>query len=175
MIDDRLYRSRTDRVFAGVAGGVADRLDMDPSVVRIIWAVLVLPTGFLALILYVVMAFVVPDEPLEAPGSSAAPSPTADPSSASGEAATGTAEAAAAVPLGWGAQQRADRLARRAARRAAGGNGGLIFGAILIAIGTIFFVRQYIPDIDFDLLWPSALVVLGVILVAASFRRNVSG
>src|SRR3990170_2971715 len=67
-MDDRLYRSRDERMIAGVAGGLAERLDLDPSLVRIIWAVLVLPTGFLALLVYVVMAIVVPEEPpAEAP------------------------------------------------------------------------------------------------------------
>ncbi|MEO8462293.1 MAG: PspC domain-containing protein, partial [Chloroflexota bacterium] len=35
MIRDRLYRSRVDRVISGVAGGVAEWLDIDPSLVRI--------------------------------------------------------------------------------------------------------------------------------------------
>src|SRR3972149_1510211 len=60
---DRLYRARDERMIAGVAGGLAERLDLDPSLVRIIWAVLVLPTGFLALLVYVVTAIVVPEEP----------------------------------------------------------------------------------------------------------------
>src|SRR3972149_482692 len=83
---DRLHRPRAERMIAGVAGGLAERLDLDPSLVRIIWAVLVLPTGFLALLVYVVMAIVVPEEPpaeappAEAPagaGESAREAPTA--------------------------------------------------------------------------------------------------
>ena len=35
-MDDRLYRSRDERMIAGVAGGLAERLDLDPSLVRII-------------------------------------------------------------------------------------------------------------------------------------------
>ena len=37
---ERLYRSREDRMLAGVAGGVAETLDADPSLVRIVWALL---------------------------------------------------------------------------------------------------------------------------------------
>ncbi|HEX9829774.1 MAG TPA: PspC domain-containing protein, partial [Bacteroidota bacterium] len=33
----RLYRSRTNKVIAGVCGGVAEYLDMDPTLVRIVW------------------------------------------------------------------------------------------------------------------------------------------
>ena len=38
----RLYRSRDDRVLAGVAGGLAELWGADPSVVRIVWALLVI-------------------------------------------------------------------------------------------------------------------------------------
>ncbi len=62
-MNDRLYRSRDDRVLAGVAGGLAERLDLDPSLVRIIWAILVVLSGGLFLLLYVIMAIVVPEAP----------------------------------------------------------------------------------------------------------------
>jgi len=61
-MNERLYRSRDDRMLAGVAGGLAERLDIDSAIVRIVWAILILPTGFVALFVYVVMAIVVPDE-----------------------------------------------------------------------------------------------------------------
>ncbi len=57
-----LYRSRDDRMLAGVAGGLAERWDADPSLVRIVWALLVVLTGGIALVVYIVMAIVVPDE-----------------------------------------------------------------------------------------------------------------
>ncbi len=63
-MNDRLYRSRTDRMLAGVAGGVADRFELDPSLVRVLWAVLVVLSGGIFLLIYIVMAIVVPEEPL---------------------------------------------------------------------------------------------------------------
>src|SRR4051812_50145387 len=62
-VDDRLYRSRDDRMIAGVAGGVAEHLDADPSIIRIVWAVLIFLTGGLGLLGFIVMAFVVPPRP----------------------------------------------------------------------------------------------------------------
>ena len=58
----RLYRSRRDRMLAGVAGGLAETWGADPSLVRIIWALLVILTGGAALLVYIVMAIVVPEE-----------------------------------------------------------------------------------------------------------------
>jgi len=63
-VNDRLYRSVDDRVLAGVCAGLADRLDLDPALVRIGYAILALVTGiFPLLVLYVIMAVVVPEEP----------------------------------------------------------------------------------------------------------------
>ena len=50
-------------MLAGVAGGVARRLALDPSLVRVVWAVLIPFTGGIAFLVYVVMAIVVPEEP----------------------------------------------------------------------------------------------------------------
>ena len=58
----RLYRSRRDRMLAGVAGGLAEIWGADPALVRIIWALLVILTGGIALLIYIVMAIVIPDE-----------------------------------------------------------------------------------------------------------------
>ena len=62
---DRLYRSRDDRMLAGVAAGVADALDADPSIIRIAWALLTIFTGGIAFVVYIVMAIVVPEDPGE--------------------------------------------------------------------------------------------------------------
>src|SRR3954471_9948676 len=79
----RLYRSRDDRMLAGVAGGLAEMWDADPSLVRIVWALLVVLTGGIALVVYVVMALVVPEEPdgwrVGAPAASAPPNASGSP------------------------------------------------------------------------------------------------
>ena len=62
-MDDRLYRSRSERMLAGVAGGLAEHFDLDPSLVRIIWVILALASVGTFVVIYVVMAIVVPEEP----------------------------------------------------------------------------------------------------------------
>ena len=49
----RLYRSGKDRVIAGVCGGLGDYLEVDPTVVRLIWilSILVGGAGFFAYLL----------------------------------------------------------------------------------------------------------------------------
>ena len=66
----RLYRTTDDRMIAGVAGGVAAYFDVDPVIVRILWFISVFVTGTLSFWAYVIMIFVVPEEPSEWPAQS---------------------------------------------------------------------------------------------------------
>jgi phage shock protein C len=141
----RLYRSSRERVISGVAGGVAEYFDVDPSIVRIAWALLALITGGVFLILYGVMWLVVPVAPGTA-GSAASPD---DPS--------GTP-----VPDA----PRAERYRS--------GSAGLVFGLILIGLGLYFLAREYLPGFNIDRLWPLGLVALGIFLLIAAMRQRPS-
>lgn len=61
-VQKRLYRSRTDRQIAGVAGGLAEYLDIDPTLVRLGFIFLSL-VGGPGLLLYVIMWAIVPEAP----------------------------------------------------------------------------------------------------------------
>jgi phage shock protein PspC (stress-responsive transcriptional regulator) len=50
-------------MLAGVAGGLAEYFDVDPTIIRLGWAVALLATGPLALLLYIICALVIPREP----------------------------------------------------------------------------------------------------------------
>ncbi|MVA76372.1 PspC domain-containing protein [Auraticoccus sp. F435] len=70
----QLHRSRDQRIVAGVCGGVADYLNMDPTLVRVVFVALTLVTGgAVGLIAYLVGALVVPEEPLADPGQLTSP------------------------------------------------------------------------------------------------------
>ncbi len=58
----KLYRSRGTRMIGGVCGGLADYLNMDVTLVRILTAVITLFTG-IPVILYILAMFLVPEEP----------------------------------------------------------------------------------------------------------------
>ncbi len=61
-LKNRLYRSQDERMMAGVAGGLAEYLDVDPTLVRLAWVLALFATGPLAVLLYVVCALVIPRE-----------------------------------------------------------------------------------------------------------------
>jgi phage shock protein C len=58
----RLYRSKDERMIWGVCGGLAKYFDVDPTIIRLI-AVLTLLLGLVGVLVYIILAIVVPLEP----------------------------------------------------------------------------------------------------------------
>lgn len=75
----KLYLSRSDKKIAGVCGGFAEYLDMDATLIRLIWVMTALFAGW-GLLGYLIAWLVIPEEPLfqssaiSAQGAQAAPS-----------------------------------------------------------------------------------------------------
>jgi phage shock protein C len=60
----RLYRSHNDVKLTGVLGGWAEYMGLDPSLVRIVYAIGTILTGFIpGILLYLLMAVIVPRQP----------------------------------------------------------------------------------------------------------------
>ena len=90
-MNDRLYRSIDDRVLAGVCAGLADRLDLDPALVRIGYAILALLSGIVPLlVLYVIMVVVIPEGPSWTGVRPVGPQPTGPGWTVAGTPASGT-------------------------------------------------------------------------------------
>lgn len=57
----KLYKSNTNKMLTGVCGGFAEYLGLDPTIVRLIYAIATLITlGGLGIIVYIVCAVVIP-------------------------------------------------------------------------------------------------------------------
>lgn len=58
-----LYRSEKNKMLAGVCGGIGEYLNIDPTVIRLIFVLLSLLTGIIfGLIIYIVLVFIIPTE-----------------------------------------------------------------------------------------------------------------
>ncbi|NBC18998.1 MAG: PspC domain-containing protein [Bacteroidetes bacterium] len=58
----KLTKSSTDRMIAGVCGGLAEYFDVDPTVVRVAYvAISLFSAGFPGLIVYIILALIMPD------------------------------------------------------------------------------------------------------------------
>ena len=58
----KLYRSNTNKMLQGVCGGIAEYFNVDPTIVRVAWAVCSI-FFFPAIIAYIVCAFLIPEKP----------------------------------------------------------------------------------------------------------------
>lgn len=62
----RIYRSNQDRVLAGILGGVAEYFGWNPQILRIIYLLLIIFTGFFPFgILYLLLLLVIPESPYQ--------------------------------------------------------------------------------------------------------------
>jgi phage shock protein C len=143
-----LYRSRTDRVFGGVAAGIARSLNVETVIIRIIFALLLVFGGG-GLLLYLILWIAIPEEPISFYQVN---SESADASPLNEEA---TPESAGVPPV-------------YPARK---NNGALIGGLILIAIGALFLIDRLLPNIHFRFqdFWPIIIVIAGIVLIYSSF------
>ena len=60
----KLYKSRTNKIFAGVIGGIGEYVEVDPTILRIVWLLIVVFTGFFpGMIAYILAMIIVPRQP----------------------------------------------------------------------------------------------------------------
>jgi phage shock protein C len=59
-----LYRSRSDRKFAGVAGGLAQYFGIDPIIVRLAFVLLFFAPHSIIVPIYIILWIVMPEEPV---------------------------------------------------------------------------------------------------------------
>ena len=132
-----ISRSRQNRIFGGVSGGLADYLSIDILVIRILFVASVFLSG-IGILLYIIMWIVLPEEKMI---------DFASPEWNSDGSATSDPEVNFTIP------QKKDK------------NGQLIFGVVLILIGVFFLGIEVFSFLNFTDLLPILLVGLGIYLL----------
>ncbi|HKB84700.1 MAG TPA: PspC domain-containing protein [Ignavibacteriaceae bacterium] len=145
-MNKKLYRSNKDKMLGGVAGGLAEYFSIDPTLVRIIFVVSLFAGGA-GVLAYIILWIVVP----EAPFAFAAPNPQPQ-ETVNEESGSSSAESAQPGQYQQYYQAMADQKHKRSS----------IFGIVLVAVGLLFLLDNFIPRIRFGDFWPLLLVALGV-------------
>jgi phage shock protein C len=152
----KLYRSSSDKMIAGVCGGLGKYFSVDPVIVRLVF-LLLLFLGGSGFLLYLILWIIVPQEQ----PAGAAPQDVWP--------ANAQEMAQSAQDLGKGAGQTAG-LSSGDVAQAAARNGPLIFAVILLGLGS-WFLLQNLLHIDLGQLWPVALIVIGLALLIPALRK----
>ena len=58
----RLYRISEGRMFLGIAGGCGEYFNIDPTIARLFWAIFIIVSGGLGLLVYFVLYFILPEK-----------------------------------------------------------------------------------------------------------------
>ncbi len=153
----RLYRSKTDRMIFGVCGGLGQYFNVDPTLVRLIFLLLAVFGGG-GVLIYFIMAIVVPEE------GSTATTPQETMQTNAQQFADRARE------LGKGLEQ-SFNSSGTPSTQASGRQGAIIFGVILVALGGMFLMQNFL-HFDFARFWPLILILIGVALLVPQFRRS---
>jgi phage shock protein C len=140
-------------MIAGVCGGLGHYLSIDPIWVRLVFVLLALSGGGLGVLIYLVLWLVIPRE-------------------GSGQPATTETVRSGTEEIAERARAMGDEVRERLSQP----DPRLIslIGVVLVGFGVIFLLRElnlaWARWLDFDVLWPVLLIVLGVILIVRHFR-----
>jgi phage shock protein C len=134
----RLSRSSSNKVIAGICGGLGDHFDVDPTLIRLI-AVVGALASIGGIVLFYVIAWIV--------------IPQAEPGEVITEQDLPTDPFVVKTRSGW-------RL--------------YLPGLILVVLGIMFLLPEYIPGFHWHDIWPLILVLLGLMLILRNGRKSKS-
>jgi len=156
-VPQRLERSNANRVIAGVCGGIAEYLAVDPTLVRVVFVVLAF-FGGIGLLAYIVLLILMPLPGRAAPFSSTPP-PASSNATAGSEAdhAAATAAVAPVDPAIHAAEAERRRMA---------------VGYLLIGLGVLFLLSNagMFRFVQWQFLWPLVLIGIGVLFLVQRVR-----
>ncbi len=141
-MNNKLYRSRREKVIAGVCGGLAAYFNADPTLVRLIFIVLALLDG-VGFLIYFLMMIIVPKE----------------------GARVFADEQGDSSPTGIPSASSASEFVKEA-RDVFAKDRSQWVGIALIAIGAFFFLNRFLPPIRIEYMLAAALIVLGLYITA---------
>lgn len=148
----RFYRSTTDKKIAGVAAGLAEYFMIDPMLIRLLFVVVALAGGG-GVLIYIILWIVTPEKPRDPFQTAQKPFEEQPPVNDVNQNPTMEENASKPAP-----------------RR----RGNLIGALVLITLGVLFLMDEFIPHLDFGDLWPILLIVIGIGLLVNSIGRRQS-
>ncbi|HCS74978.1 MAG TPA: PspC domain-containing protein [Clostridiales bacterium] len=152
----KLYRSNKQKVFAGVCGGLAEYLNVDVTIVRLIWVLAFFAWG-VGLLAYIIAAVIIPTAVKEA----------------NNEGTTVTDEYGneTFVPN--------EEKGQEVHHDGSGGkNNSLLFiGGAMVVIGILVLLDKYVPFCEIirsirGYGWPILLIITGVLILISSLRNK---
>jgi phage shock protein C len=176
-MEKRLYKSSTDKILAGVCGGMGEYFDVDPVLIRVLWVISAF-FGGAGVLAYIIAAIVIPSK--EDSYKSRSYESTYRSTTSGASASTGSANKAASDSEGQTAEgseagdgearseQTYNSETKQYPRRSEHDN-RLLGGIILIVLGGVFLFKELVPWMSGGLTAAALFIALGVFFLV---RRN---
>lgn len=153
-MQERLYKSTSDRMLSGVSGGLGEYLDVDSTLVRIAWVIATIISAGVGLLAYIALVIIVPTRPVPI--------------------STGLVEEDDLSDE--------ETSTDREAHPAAGHNGddgrrrrrSVVIGVVLVVVGglALGYNLDLFEWLDWGMFWPALLILLGLLLIVRRFDRS---
>jgi phage shock protein C len=145
----KLYRSTMDKMIGGVAGGLAEYFDIDSTLIRVLFIVVVFLGGG-GIIAYIILWIVVPQKPYELPKN---PFAQTTPESGSGSNFSAAENNSDSFSMSNGSV---------AGSMTKSSNKQIWVAIVLMVIGGLLLLDNIFPRFDFDHYWPVILIGIGI-------------
>ena len=145
----KLYRSTLDKMIGGVAGGLAEYFDIDTTLVRVLFVVVVFLGGG-GIIAYIILWIVVPQKPYELPKY---PFNQSTPESGSGSNFSANESKSDSFSMS---------NSGTVSSMSQSNNKQIWVAIILMVIGGLLLLDNIFPRFDFDHYWPVILIGIGI-------------
>jgi phage shock protein C len=166
VVNNRLYRSRTDRMVAGVCGGLGEYFGIDSTLVRLFFVVAAILTGGLMILIYLVMMLVIPGEPFGL----AKPTPAEsmdEPSTPTPSEPPPGIDEPPQFSFGSGSIAGSSRFSSTPTTYDQIGRRRQLVGWGLVALGTLVLMANLnlLGWLNLHVTWPGFLILAGVLLL----------
>ena len=145
----KLYRSTLDKMIGGVAGGLAEYFDIDSTLVRVLFIVVVFLGGG-GIIAYIILWIVVPQKPYELPNY-----PFNQPPSEGSGGSNFSADQTKSDSFSMSSNSVAGSMTQP-------NNKQIWVAIVLMVIGGLLLLDNIFPRFDFDHFWPVILIAIGI-------------
>ena len=150
---NKLYRSTSDKMLGGVAGGLSEYFDIDSTIVRVLFVVLTLVGGG-GILAYIILWIVVPEKPYQIPPMYGKSSGDEKEKGENFKSVSNEEES-----ISGNFQMNA------AALRTEKPTKSIWLAVILIALGGLLLADNFFPRFDFSDYWPAILIAIGISLL----------
>jgi phage shock protein C len=152
----KLYRSQTNRIIAGVCGGLGEYLSIDPVFIRLFFVLLVLGQGA-GVLVYLILWFALPSHEVADAGGT-----------------TGAHIQRGASEFAERAREMGNEL--RESATTPNPQARLFAGLILVLVGLVYLLKNlnvfWLQWLNFSILWPFLLIVGGLAVLLRGLRRE---